>query len=536
MWRDLPTDQLLLCLMVGVSCVSVVINVWRSRLTDGWVTLITALGVLGVALLAVLFWPAQAGTVSIAVWLALLLLPVLLSRVVTQAVLGQHFGRARYAAMLLRWLQPFGPWASYVRLMRANEAIAMGDPVTAEQMLAGYTSDTPLGRMVVVQRYRLQQRWPELLALTSAVTDHADFGRHSADLTLLAAHLRALGQTGDLNGLVAATARHQALLNKAPWLIDQARLFVYAFCGRQQALELLLQQRSLAAWPSTLLRYWRAVAAAAAGHIDQAQRELTKLVTEGDQLTRSAAKAYLTRLNGVPPPAPAAMQLTPTAQQQLVHLERNHQRAIEAGVNLVRTTGKPWVTYGLLLINVVIFGVEWWIGATEQLDLLYEMGALVPIAVVADGQWWRLLSSTFLHFSPMHITFNMLALWYLGQAVEAKLGAIRYLLLYLLSGVLSMSMYILLLWLQLVDPFTLVAGASGSIMGLVGAEAAILLRLWRSDGSAVARQRFILTALIIVMQASLDLMMPEFSFTGHLSGAIIGFVLASLLYRRRLQS
>lgn len=533
MLYDLSTDQLLLLLMVGVSSVSIVINIWRSRLTDGRATLLTALGVLGVALLALIFWPAQAGTVSITVWLIFLLVPVLLSRVVTQAVLSQNFGRARRAAILLRWLQPFGSWASYVRLMRANEAVANGDLATAERTLADYNTDTPLGRMVVVQRYRLQQRWPEVLTLTRAATEHADFGRHSADLTLLAAHLRALGQTHDLNELVTATVRYQALLNKAPWLIDQARLFVYAFCGRQQALDLLLQQRSLAAWPPAILRYWCAVAAAAAGQTDLARAEFTNLMLADDQLTYSAAKAYLARLDAATPPVPAATLLTPAVQRQLDDIERNHRRAIEAGVKLVRTTGRPWVTYGLLLINVVIFAIEWFVGATAQLDTLYEMGALVPIVVVTDGQWWRLVSSTFLHFSLMHLTFNMLALWYLGQLVEAKLGRIRYLLLYLLAGVLSMSMYILLLWLQLVEPFTLVAGASGSIMGLVGAEAAILLRLWRSDGSKVARQRFIATAFIIVMQASLDLLMPEFSFTGHLSGAIIGFVLASLLYRRR---
>lgn len=533
MLRDLPMDQLLLLLMVGVSCGSVVINVWRSRLADSRSTLITALGVLGVAAIALLFWQEQAGTVSIAVWLIFLLAPVLLARVVTQAVLSQNFGRARRTAKLLRWLQPFGPWASYVRLMRANEAVAAGDLATAEQMLAAYQTDTPLGRMVVAQLYRLQQRWPELLTLTRAVSARPEFGRHSADLTLLAAHLRALGQTDDLNGLVDATVRYQTLLHKAPWLIDQARLFVYAFCGRQAALELLLQQHSLAIWPQPVLRYWRAVTAAAAGQVESAHMELTKLVTEGDQLTQSAAKAYLARLDAVTPPQPAATLLTPAAQQQLDDIERNHRRAIEAGINPVRTTGRPWVTYVLLLINVVVFAIEWFAGATAQLDVLYEMGALMPIAVVVEGQWWRLLSSTFLHFSLMHITFNMLALWYLGRLVEAKLGAVRYLMLYLLAGVLSMSMYILLLWLNLVEPFTLVAGASGSIMGLVGAEAAILLRLWHSDGSHVARQRFIATALIIVMQASLDLLMPAFSFTGHLSGAIIGFVLAMLLYRRR---
>lgn len=536
MLNTLSTDQLLLLLMVAVSCVSVVINVWRSRLADSRPTLLTALGVLGVAVVTLLVWPEQAGTVSIAVWLLFLLVPVLLARLVTQAVLSQNFGRARRAAHLLRWLQPFGPWASYVRLMRANEAVATGDLATAENLLAAYNTETPLGRMVVAQLYRLQQRWADLLALTNAALARPDFGRHSSDLTLLAAHLRALGQTGALNELVETTVRYQALLHKAPWLIDQARLFVYAFCGRQAALELLLQQHSLAAWPPTVLRYWRAIAAAAAGQTESARTEMTKLVAEGDQLTQSAAKVYLDRSAGAAPALPAAALLTPSAQQQLDAIERNHRRAIEAGINLVRTTGRPWVTYGLILINVVIFAVEWFAGALEQLDVLYDMGALVPIVVVADGQWWRLVSSTFLHFSVMHITFNLLALWYLGQLVEAKLGAVRYLLLYLLAGVLSMSMYLVLLWLNLVEPFTLVAGASGSIMGLVGAEAAILLRLWRSDGSTVARQRFIATALIIVMQASLDLMMPEFSFTGHLSGAIIGFVLASLLYRRRANS
>ncbi len=65
--------------------------------------------------------------------------------------------------------------------------------------------------------------------------------------------------------------------------------------------------------------------------------------------------------------------------------------------------------------------------------------AHVPVPVpdaagLAHGEWWRLITAAFLHYGPIHLGLNMLALWWLGQPVEAALGRVRYVLLYFAAG------------------------------------------------------------------------------------------------------
>jgi rhomboid protease GluP len=336
-----------------------------------------------------------------------------------------------------------------------------------------------------------------------------------------------------VNELVATFATYQRLLLRVPWIADQVRLFVFAFCGRTAMAGLLLQQTSLASWPLPVKTYWQAVTDCAAGAVTQGQAALTSLANSAEGLTRHTAQAFLDRYTSANPPPVAAAVLTATAQQQLAQIEQDYLHAIEAGANVIGGQRPPLVTYLLLAVNLAVFGWEVLRGILENPIVLFDLGAMAPAVVLWQGEWWRLLTSTFLHFNVMHIAFNLLALWFLGRLVERRLGAVRFLVVYLLSGVLSMGMYVVLLQLGWVSMYTLVVGASGSIMGLIGAEAAILLRLWRTDASRIARQHFLRALLFVLLQASMDLLIPQFSFTGHLSGALFGFVLASLLYRRQ---
>ena len=91
---------------------------------------------------------------------------------------------------------------------------------------------------------------------------------------------------------------------------------------------------------------------------------------------------------------------------------------------------------------------------------------------VADGEWWRLLTGGFLHFGPIHLLFNMMALWVIGRDVEPALGRGRFLAVYLVS-LLGGSTAVMLLS----APNALVAGASGAVFGLMGALAVLLRRL-----------------------------------------------------------
>ncbi|WP_103760643.1 rhomboid family intramembrane serine protease [Streptomyces sp. SM10] len=91
---------------------------------------------------------------------------------------------------------------------------------------------------------------------------------------------------------------------------------------------------------------------------------------------------------------------------------------------------------------------------------------------VAEGQWYRLVTSMFLHQEVWHIAFNMLGLWWLGGPLEAALGRARYLALYLLSGLAGSA---LTYWIA--DPAQGSLGASGAIFGLLGATAVLMRRM-----------------------------------------------------------
>ncbi|MGV9274360.1 rhomboid family intramembrane serine protease [Streptomyces griseosporeus] len=91
---------------------------------------------------------------------------------------------------------------------------------------------------------------------------------------------------------------------------------------------------------------------------------------------------------------------------------------------------------------------------------------------VAEGQWYRMLTSMFLHGGYIHLLFNMLSLWWLGGPLEAALGRARYLALYFTSGLAGSALTYLL-----AEPNSGTVGASGAIFGLFGATAVLMRRL-----------------------------------------------------------
>ncbi|MFE7425522.1 rhomboid family intramembrane serine protease [Streptomyces sp. NPDC057545] len=134
------------------------------------------------------------------------------------------------------------------------------------------------------------------------------------------------------------------------------------------------------------------------------------------------------------------------------------------------------VTKILLGINVAVF-VAVLAKGDELVNQLVLLGRATtyyggPLEGVAEGQWYRLVTSMFLHQEVWHILFNMLGLWWLGGPLEAVLGRTRYLALYMLSGLAGGA---LTYWLS--APVQGSLGASGAIFGLLGATAVLMRRL-----------------------------------------------------------
>jgi membrane associated rhomboid family serine protease len=132
---------------------------------------------------------------------------------------------------------------------------------------------------------------------------------------------------------------------------------------------------------------------------------------------------------------------------------------------------------------------------------------------VADGEWYRMLTSAFLHEQLFHIGFNMLALWILGPNLEAALGRVRFLALYLISALAGSTLSYLL---APENQFSL--GASGAIFGLFGA-LAVLMRRMRYDMRPIG----VLLAinLVITFMPGLNI-----AWQAHLGGLIAGAAIA----------
>ncbi|MCM2578460.1 rhomboid family intramembrane serine protease [Streptomyces meridianus] len=173
------------------------------------------------------------------------------------------------------------------------------------------------------------------------------------------------------------------------------------------------------------------------------------------------------------------------------------------------------VTKVLLGINIAVWVAVMVVGDRLVRDLDLFGRALTPSGVegVAEGQWYRLLTSAFLHEQPMHIAFNMLALWWLGGPLEAALGRSRYLALYLLSGLGGSALAYLL-----ADPNQPSLGASGAVYGLFGAMA-VLLRRMRQD----MRPVFVLLAINLAFTFFPG---SQISWQAHVGGLVVGAAVA----------
>jgi membrane associated rhomboid family serine protease len=186
----------------------------------------------------------------------------------------------------------------------------------------------------------------------------------------------------------------------------------------------------------------------------------------------------------------------------------------------------PQVTYTLIAINVIIFLAEGTGAYTLEgaaSGTLITKGALLgssesPLLAgqgVAHGQWWRIVTSGFLHENFLHIGFNMWVLYYLGMMLEPALGRVKFTLIYAVS-LLTGSLGALL-----VSPHVLTVGASGAIFGVMGA-AAVEMR---------ARQIPIMQSgvgMLIVLNLIISFTIPGISWGGHIGG-LIGGALAALV-------
>jgi len=179
----------------------------------------------------------------------------------------------------------------------------------------------------------------------------------------------------------------------------------------------------------------------------------------------------------------------------------------------------------LILLNAIVFLFEISVGDWNDPEVLHRVGALDAYSVLVQHEYWRLFTALFLHGGFVHLLFNLFALYVLGPPLERSIGTIRFVVCYLISGLASGAGVVGLTLRGLMQPVQLV-GASGSIMGIVGAWAAFLMRRRHAPH---AKQRLANIAMIVAIQIAFDLSTPQVSMAAHLCGLIAGFFLGLIL-------
>jgi membrane associated rhomboid family serine protease len=172
---------------------------------------------------------------------------------------------------------------------------------------------------------------------------------------------------------------------------------------------------------------------------------------------------------------------------------------------------RPVVTISLVIITVIVFGLQYVSRDLVTSYLLYQ-----PILTVFMP--WTMITSLFVHSGIFHIGLNMLALSLFGPSIEALIGRLRFLSLYLLSG---FGGSVAVLWLGQGNP---VLGASGAIFGLLGSYFIIQRKL---GGNTVQ------LLVVIGLNLAMGFFIPGIAWQAHVGGVVVGAIIAVILVQTR---
>ncbi len=483
-------------------------------------------GILLVLVGVMVLAPAIAGWVSGGLWAALIVVPLTGYAMIGRLVAQERFRQARKLASWVRWLHPLDGLFEYPDMLRGLELGQRGKMDEAIRLFEQHQAKTTIGNTARALLYRMGARWEDAIAwVQQTLSERVAF----KDISVALIYLRSLGEVGDLNELLHAVERFEHQFGR--WgdiaSLSLGRMFALAFCGQTEEVRQLFEG-PLSNYSDLTRQYWLATAEWAAGNRAFAHQQFLSLQQQVDPLQNAAIAWRLSQ-----PPIDLDQVLDLSSRKILIRLRVETGQETHYSLRRVFRCRKPYVTYLLITANLFMFGWEIASGGSDNPETLYGLGALVPEVVFA-GEWWRVVTANFLHLNFLHLLANMLGLYILGRFVETALGVGRFLLIYGFSGVGAMLTVAIVAMVAETPIF--VVGASGAVMGLLGAMGAIFLHGWQREKAQVAGRQLLWLLALIGLQIISDLLIPESSLVGHLSGLSFGFVAGYLLSYRLKQS
>lgn len=185
-------------------------------------------------------------------------------------------------------------------------------------------------------------------------------------------------------------------------------------------------------------------------------------------------------------------------------------------------------TVALIVVNIAVFLIMTVLGDTEDALFMLGHGAMYEPYITEGHEYYRIFTCLFLHFGISHLLNNMVMLGALGWNLELETGKIRFLIIYFGSGIAGNI--VSLLYDMLIAQPAVSAGASGAVFGLMGALVYVVIANRGRLGRLSGRGMLVMVALSLYF----GLTSSGVDNLAHIGGLASGFLLAVLLYRRKI--
>jgi rhomboid protease GluP len=506
--------------MAGVSCSLNLLYTLRGSGLSHWGWRLILVGLLVTLGLSLLVLPDFAGYIVGSAWFGLVLLPALIQRLANRMLVKRRYVAAMRLARISAWLHPFDAWPDHPDIIRVLQWYHQGRTAEAAALIGQLGQrDTPLGRLCVIIAAQQSGEWENLLSWLEEQDRHLV----ERDGHLVLARLQALGELGRREEMLHA---YQRLLDRsgdtAALAVGMIPLRVAALTGMSQTTDKLTDAMS-ASLPADAQKFWRLTARQVAG--------VAGVVDEFRKLQRSASRYLSTMIaRRIEAPLPPLREGELDAAAIATRRWLTHAVAHETHYAVLHADSQrpPFATWSIAVVLIGIFLIELPGGSTNPRNLL-ELGALRIPTSLTPGEWWRMLTAGLLHFGPLHLAMNLMGLLYLGSRLERAWGSFRMIGGYAVATVASMGLAPYLLALSERPPYAILVGASGGVMGLLGAIIGHLTVGWWRGRSRRIKSQLGMLLLIVCLQTMFDLSTPNVSFACHLLGLATGLVTALVL-------
>ncbi len=329
--------------------------------------------------------------------------------------------------------------------------------------------------------------------------------------------LGAYARTGELERAAGMLVRLEDASAGRPdagiWL-HRARLLFLAHAGRVAAVAQLTAGRRARHLGAAAASYWQGVAYERHGDVAAATAAYTRAQRKARGKSRELVEQALANVATAAP-----VPLGPAAAAVVARVEA----APPPDLARARRSRGPLATYSLTAVVVgATVAISALVGWSGDPGVLLRAGAMARTQIHA-GEWWRVISCVFVHVGVPHMMLNAVSLWVLGRICEELLGTARTLAIFMLAGIAGGVVSFL------ASPAPLSAGASGAVMGLLGAVFVELTLHKARYRARWTRDLWGAVAIVTIAEIGFGFLFPVVDQWAHGGGLAAGALLAALL-------